>query len=318
MCLQYLRSAGRPAKRRLLTWRGGYHGDTFHPMSVCDPDGGMHSLWRGVLPEQVFAPTPRPRGFDADSISLPGRWPTWSSGTPTSSPRSIVEPVVQGAGGMRFHDPGYLRVLRELADAHGRAAGLRRDRHRLRPHRRAVRRRPRRRRPGRDVRRQGPDRRLPHAWRPRCARRAWPTASPGASVPVLAHGPTFMGNPLAAAIANASIDLLLGQDWRAEVAAHRDRPARRPGTGRATCPACATCGCSARSASSSSTTTSTWRPPPTPRSADGRLAAAVPRPDLHHAALRQHRRGPRHDRRGDGRRRARSAGPPAVAAPSVT
>ena len=56
MCLQYWRARGRPGKHRLLTWRGGYHGDTFGAMSVCDPDGGMHSLWRGVLPEQVFVP----------------------------------------------------------------------------------------------------------------------------------------------------------------------------------------------------------------------------------------------------------------------
>ncbi len=64
MCLQYWRSVGRPAKQRLLTWRGGYHGDTFHPMSVCDPDGGMHQLWTGVLPQQIFADAP-PDGFDA-------------------------------------------------------------------------------------------------------------------------------------------------------------------------------------------------------------------------------------------------------------
>ena len=55
MALQYWVSKGRPEKRRLATWRGGYHGDTFHPMSVCDPEGGMHSLWTGVLPAQVFA-----------------------------------------------------------------------------------------------------------------------------------------------------------------------------------------------------------------------------------------------------------------------
>src|SRR5947207_4338305 len=64
MCLQYQRSRGKPEKRRLLTWRGGYHGDTFTPMSVCDPEGGMHSLWRGVLPEQIFASAP-PAGFDS-------------------------------------------------------------------------------------------------------------------------------------------------------------------------------------------------------------------------------------------------------------
>src|SRR5690606_16811830 len=64
MCLQYQRSLGRPERRRVLTWRGGYHGDTFHAMSVCDPEGGMHALWGDVLPRQVFADAP-PEGFDA-------------------------------------------------------------------------------------------------------------------------------------------------------------------------------------------------------------------------------------------------------------
>ncbi|HTM83292.1 MAG TPA: aminotransferase class III-fold pyridoxal phosphate-dependent enzyme, partial [Mycobacterium sp.] len=56
MALQYWRARGRPGKHRLMTWRGGYHGDTFTPMSVCDPDGGMHSLWTDILARQVFAP----------------------------------------------------------------------------------------------------------------------------------------------------------------------------------------------------------------------------------------------------------------------
>jgi len=56
MALQYWRSRDRPGKRRLMTWRGGYHGDTFTPMSICDPDGGMHSLWTDILATQVFAP----------------------------------------------------------------------------------------------------------------------------------------------------------------------------------------------------------------------------------------------------------------------
>ena len=64
MCLQYWRSSGKPAKQKLLTWRGGYHGDTFWAMSVCDPDGGMHRVWDGVLPRQVFADMP-PAGFSA-------------------------------------------------------------------------------------------------------------------------------------------------------------------------------------------------------------------------------------------------------------
>ena len=64
MCLQYWRSRGLPGKNRLLTWRGGYHGDTFMAMSVCDPEGGMHRMWDGVLPRQVFAGLP-PAGFAA-------------------------------------------------------------------------------------------------------------------------------------------------------------------------------------------------------------------------------------------------------------
>jgi adenosylmethionine-8-amino-7-oxononanoate aminotransferase len=68
MCLQYQRSRGRPAKHRLMTWRGGYHGDTFGAMSVCDPDGGMHALWRDVLPRQVFAGPP-PAAFEQDYVA---------------------------------------------------------------------------------------------------------------------------------------------------------------------------------------------------------------------------------------------------------
>lgn len=83
MALQYWRSRHRPAKRRLMTWRGGYHGDTFTPMSVCDPEGGMHSLWTDILARQVFAPqvpvtTTRPTARRSRRS-----WP----GTPTSWPR---------------------------------------------------------------------------------------------------------------------------------------------------------------------------------------------------------------------------------------
>ena len=88
MCLQYQRGRGRPERHRLATWRGGYHGDTFHPMSVCDPEGGMHQLWSDVLPRQVFAGEP-PAGFDAPvdpayEADADGRGAT---GTPPSWPR---------------------------------------------------------------------------------------------------------------------------------------------------------------------------------------------------------------------------------------
>ena len=217
MCLQYWQSLGRKEKRRLLTWRGGYHGDTFHPMSVCDPEGGMHSLWRGVLPEQVFVPAP-PAGF---------RTPPEQSYVDTLAAAIerhagglaavIVEPVVQGAGGMRFHHPGYLRALRELTRAHdvllvfdeiatgfGRTGSLFAAEHAgVSP----------------DVLCVG--KALTGGYLSMAATLCTPEVADGISrgeVPVLAHGPTFMANPLAAAVANASIGLLLDQDWRGAVA----------------------------------------------------------------------------------------------------
>ena len=229
MCLQYWRSRGRPAKRRLLTWRGGYHGDTFHPMSVCDPDGGMHRIWTGVLPEQVFTGMP-PAGWDPAYVDELAAAVERHAGEVAAV---IVEPVVQGAGGMRFHHPGYLRVLRELCDRYGVllvfdeiATGFGRS---------------------------GPFFAMEHAGvRPdvMCVGKALtggylslaaalctaevaagisrgepptkvltPGAPPAHSAPsVLAHGPTFMGNPLACAAANASLDLLDGGYWRDAVA----------------------------------------------------------------------------------------------------
>ncbi|WP_225978630.1 adenosylmethionine--8-amino-7-oxononanoate transaminase [Gandjariella thermophila] len=216
MCLQYWRSLGRPEKRRLATWRGGYHGDTFHPMSVCDPEGGMHSLWRGVLPEQVFADAP-PAGFhagvDARYVAHLTELVERHAGELAAV---IVEPVVQGAGGMRFHDPGYLRVLRELTEAHdvllvfdeiatgfGRSGALfAADHAGVSP----------------DVMCLG--KALTGGYLTMAAALCTARVAEGISrgeVPVLAHGPTFMGNPLASAVANASIELLLGQDWAGEV-----------------------------------------------------------------------------------------------------
>ncbi|MFJ4715286.1 adenosylmethionine--8-amino-7-oxononanoate transaminase [Streptomyces sp. NPDC088785] len=212
MCLQYWRSLGRPEKRRMLTWRGGYHGDTWQPMSVCDPEGGMHGLWAGVLPEQVFADAPP----DTYEESYAERLRRTVERHAHELAAVIVEPVVQGAGGMRFHSPAYLRVLREACDAHdvllvfdeiatgfGRTGALfAADHAGLTP----------------DVMCVG--KALTGGYLTLAATLCTPRVARGISrgeVPVLAHGPTFMGNPLAAAVACASIDLLLGQDWLAEV-----------------------------------------------------------------------------------------------------
>ncbi|MFD5328812.1 adenosylmethionine--8-amino-7-oxononanoate transaminase [Streptomyces sp. NPDC127092] len=212
MCLQYWRSVGRPGKRRLLTWRGGYHGDTWQPMSVCDPEGGMHELWSGVLQRQVFVDAP-PAGYEESYAELLreaiGRHADELAAV-------IVEPVVQGAGGMRFHSPEYLRVLREACDAHdvllifdeiatgfGRTGALfAADHAGVSP----------------DVMCLG--KALTGGYLSMAATLCTSRVAEGISrgeVPVLAHGPTFMGNPLASAVALASIDLLLGQDWRVEV-----------------------------------------------------------------------------------------------------
>ncbi|MBB4961675.1 adenosylmethionine--8-amino-7-oxononanoate transaminase [Micromonospora polyrhachis] len=216
MCLQYQRGRGRPRRHRMATWRGGYHGDTFHPMSVCDPEGGMHHLWTDVLPRQVFADLP-PAGFDApvddayvaaltDAVA---RHADELAGV-------IVEPVVQGAGGMRFHNPHYLRVLREVTREHdiplvfdeiatgfGRTGALfAADHAGVAP----------------DVMCLG--KALTGGYLSLAATLCTPevAAGIGAGGGVLAHGPTFMGNPIACAVANASIGLLQGENWAVEVA----------------------------------------------------------------------------------------------------
>jgi adenosylmethionine-8-amino-7-oxononanoate aminotransferase len=216
MALQYWVSAGKPGKQKLMTWRGGYHGDTFHPMSVCDPDGGMHTLWRGMLPEQVFLDAP-PRGFDRPIDQAYLR--CWNSALARHADEVaaiIVEPVVQGAGGMTFHNPGYVHSLRELADRHGVllifdeiATGFGRTGRLFAGEHAAV----------------SPDilclgKAMTGGYLSMaaalCSREVAGGISAGA-VPLLAHGPTFMANPLAASVALASIDLLLSKDWANEV-----------------------------------------------------------------------------------------------------
>ncbi|MFF9482055.1 adenosylmethionine--8-amino-7-oxononanoate transaminase [Streptomyces sp. NPDC014733] len=216
MCLQYWRSVGRPRKQRLLTWRGGYHGDTWHPMSVCDPEGGMHELWQGVLPRQIFADAPPP-GFDAPvDEAYAARLRELIARHADELAAVIVEPVVQGAGGMVFHSPGYLRVLREACDAHGVllifdeiATGFGRTGALFAAGHAGV---------APDVMCLG--KALTGGYLTLAATLCTAEVAAGISrgeVPVLAHGPTFMGNPLATAVAGASVDLLLSQDWAGEV-----------------------------------------------------------------------------------------------------
>ncbi|MEU6487409.1 adenosylmethionine--8-amino-7-oxononanoate transaminase [Streptomyces sp. NPDC046887] len=212
MCLQYWRSVGRPGKQRLMTWRGGYHGDTWQPMSVCDPVGGMHQLWSGALPRQLFADAP-PAGYEEEYAE---RLRAAIARHADELAAVIVEPVVQGAGGMRFHDPAYLRVLREACDAYGVllvfdeiATGFGRTGTLFAAEQAAV---------APDVMCLG--KALTGGYLTMAATVCTSRVADGISrgeVPVLAHGPTFMANPLAAAVAGASIDLLLGGDWAGQV-----------------------------------------------------------------------------------------------------
>jgi adenosylmethionine-8-amino-7-oxononanoate aminotransferase len=185
-------------------------------MSVCDPDGGMHSLWRGVLPEQVFVPTPPPgfdSGVDYDYVTLLADTIEQHADELAAV---IIEPVVQGAGGMRFIDPRYLHVLRELTLAHDIllvfdevATGFGRTGTLFAADHAAV----------------SPDvmcigKAMTGGYLSMAATLCSARIADGISqgqLPVLAHGPTYMGNPLAAAVANASIDLLLESDWAADI-----------------------------------------------------------------------------------------------------
>lgn len=212
MCLQYWRAVGKPGKHRLLTWRGGYHGDTFAPMSVCDPDGGMHTLWTDVLTEQVFVPTP-PVSFEPGYVAELERS---VAAHRDELAAVIVEPVVQGAGGMRWHDPRYLTELRricdendvllvfdEIATGFGRTGALfAADHVGVAPDVMCV---------GKAL--TGGYLTLAATL---CTARIAETIS--AAHGGLMHGPTFMGNPLACAVAVASIELLRSRDWRGEVA----------------------------------------------------------------------------------------------------
>jgi adenosylmethionine-8-amino-7-oxononanoate aminotransferase len=214
MALQYQRSRGRGGKHRLMTWRGGYHGDTFTPMSVCDPDGGMHSLWTDVLAHQVFAPQV-PSAYDpAYSAAFERQLAEHAD----ELAAVIVEPVVQGAGGMRFHDPRYLSDLRaactkhdallifdEIATGFGRTGALfAADHAGVSPDIMCV---------GKAL--TGGYVTLAATL---CTTDVASTISTGPSG-ALMHGPTFMASALACAVSVASVELLLGQDWRRTVGA---------------------------------------------------------------------------------------------------
>jgi adenosylmethionine-8-amino-7-oxononanoate aminotransferase len=218
MCLQFQRALGRSGRTRLLTVRGGYHGDTAGAMAVCDPVGGMHSLFSGVLPEHVFAERP-PDGFDA---GLDERWAAHvrelAAEHADELAAVIVEPVVQGAGGMRFHSPECIALLRGVCDEHGLllvldeiATGFGRTGAMFACEHAGV---------APDVMCVG--KALTGGYMTLAATLCTPAVAEAVCTGEgrgLMHGPTFMGNPLACAVALASLELLDRGGWRARVSA---------------------------------------------------------------------------------------------------
>jgi adenosylmethionine---8-amino-7-oxononanoate aminotransferase len=208
MCLQ----AAGARRTRLLGLRGGYHGDTFGAMSVCDPVDGMHHLFNSVLPGHLFAPRP-PGGVDAALD------PQYAAALRELFARhggelaaAIVEPVVQGAGGMWFYSPEYLVLLRELCDAHGVllifdeiATGFGRSGTLFAADRAGV---------APDVMCVG--KALTGGYLTLAATLCTPAVAERIGGPLM-HGPTYMANALATAVALASLELLDRGDWRAQV-----------------------------------------------------------------------------------------------------
>lgn len=219
LAVQFQTASGHPQRQRFLSIRGGYHGDTFAAMGVCDPVDGMHTAFPGLLAGNVFAPRP-----PAAAFATPESIQAWVSELEEIAAvhsgelaAVIVEPVLQGAGGMHAYPAECLTVLRQVADRHGLllifdeiATGFGRtgelfaaDHAGVVPDMMCV---------GKAL--TGGYLTLAAML---CTGEIAATVSNGQAGALL-HGPTFMGNPLACAVANASLGIIGDGGWRADVA----------------------------------------------------------------------------------------------------